>query len=40
VRGYPTTFFIDRSGVIRFFHIGQMSAADIDSFLRQLDEQP
>jgi peroxiredoxin len=40
VRGYPSTFFIDRNGVVRFFHIGQMSAADIDSFLRQLDKKP
>lgn len=40
VRGYPSTFFIDRRGVVRFFHIGQMSAADIDNFLRQMDAQP
>ena len=40
VRGYPTTFFIDRRGVIRAMYIGQMSEADIDHYLRQLDAQP
>ncbi|MCL4257191.1 MAG: TlpA family protein disulfide reductase [Anaerolineales bacterium] len=37
VRGYPTTFFIDAQGVIRFFHIGEMSAADIDNYLKQME---
>lgn len=40
VRGYPTTFFIDRRGVIRAMHIGQMSEADIDRYLQQMDAQP
>ncbi len=40
VRGYPTTFFIDAKGVVRFFHIGQMSEADIQSYLSQLGVQP
>lgn len=37
VRGYPTTFFIDAQGVIRFFHIGEMSTEDIDSYLKQME---
>ncbi|HRN50513.1 MAG TPA: TlpA disulfide reductase family protein [Anaerolineales bacterium] len=37
VRGYPSTFFIDAQGIIRFFHIGELSAADIDTYLRQMD---
>ncbi|UYN89303.1 MAG: redoxin domain-containing protein [Anaerolineales bacterium] len=37
VRGYPTTFFIDTKGVIRFFHIGEMTANDIDNYLKQME---
>lgn len=37
VRGYPTTFFIDTKGVIRLFHIGEMTAEDIDSYLQQME---
>jgi peroxiredoxin len=37
IRGYPTTFFLDATGVIRFMHIGQMSEADLDSFLERLE---
>lgn len=40
VRGYPTSFFVDAEGVIRFFHIGQMNEADLDSFLKQMEVQP
>lgn len=37
VRGYPTTFFIDARGIIRFFHIGEMTAEDIDNYLKQME---
>ncbi|MCW5873386.1 MAG: TlpA family protein disulfide reductase [Anaerolineales bacterium] len=37
VRGYPSTFFIDAQGIIRFFHIGELSAANIDNYLRQME---
>jgi len=37
VRGYPSTFFIDAQGIIRFFHIGELSAADIDMYLAQME---
>lgn len=37
VRGYPTTFFIDAQGVIRFFHIGEMTTQDIDNYLEQME---
>jgi thiol-disulfide isomerase/thioredoxin len=40
VRGYPTSFFIDRGGIVRFFHIGQMGEADIQSYLSQLEVKP
>ncbi len=40
VRGYPTTFFIDADGVIRFFHIGGMSEDVLDDYLSQLGVQP
>jgi cytochrome c biogenesis protein CcmG/thiol:disulfide interchange protein DsbE len=34
VLGYPTTFFIDRSGVIQIAHIGSMDEAQLDEYLR------
>lgn len=36
VRGYPTTFFIDQSGVIRFHHIGILSQDQFTSYLERL----
>lgn len=36
VRGYPTSFFIDADGIVRFFHIGEMNEADFQSFLAQM----
>lgn len=36
VFGYPTTFFIDGSGVIRVVHIGGMDAAQLDDYLREM----
>jgi cytochrome c biogenesis protein CcmG/thiol:disulfide interchange protein DsbE len=39
VRGYPTTFFIDRQGIIRAQHIGLLSEAQLDGYLSDLGIQ-
>jgi cytochrome c biogenesis protein CcmG/thiol:disulfide interchange protein DsbE len=36
VRGYPTTYFIDRNGTIQVQHIGIMYEDQMDSYLKQL----
>jgi peroxiredoxin len=36
VVGYPTTYFVDRSGVIQIAHIGSMDEAQLDKYLRQM----
>jgi peroxiredoxin len=36
VNGLPTTFFIDRSGNIAHFYIGQMSEADLEAGLAKI----
>lgn len=36
VLGYPTTFFVDESGTIRFQHVGLMSGDQIDGYLADL----
>ena len=36
VLGYPTTFFIDEEGTIRFQHIGLMSGGQLDEYLKQM----
>ena len=36
IRGYPTSYFLDREGVIRVVHIGVMSEAQLDGYLRDL----
>ncbi|HBX69579.1 MAG TPA: hypothetical protein DEH25_09420 [Chloroflexi bacterium] len=36
VRGYPTSFLIDREGILRVQHIGLMDAAELDGYLRDL----
>ncbi len=36
IRGYPTSYFLDREGVIRVVHIGVMSEAQLDGYLREL----
>lgn len=33
VRGYPTTFLVDREGVIRVQHVGLLSEAQLDAYL-------
>jgi peroxiredoxin len=36
VLGYPTTFFVDEQGTIRFQHVGLMSGAQIDGYLEDM----
>jgi len=36
VRGYPSTFIIDRQGVIQFVHIGLMTENQLDGYLTEL----
>jgi peroxiredoxin len=36
VLGYPTTFFVDRSGVIQFVHVGSMDEGQLDGYLREM----
>jgi peroxiredoxin len=36
VLGYPTTFFIDEAGTIRFQHIGLMSGGQLDEYLQEM----
>ena len=40
VRGYPTTFLIDREGVIREQHIGLLTGEQLDDYLRALGLEP
>jgi peroxiredoxin len=37
VRGYPTSFFVDRAGVIAIEHVGVMTDAQLASYLAKLD---
>ena len=37
VRGYPTTFFVDRTGMIAVEHVGVMTDAQLADYLTQLD---
>jgi cytochrome c biogenesis protein CcmG/thiol:disulfide interchange protein DsbE len=37
VRGYPSTFFIDTQGIIRVYHIGSMTADQLDSYLKMVN---
>jgi peroxiredoxin len=36
VVGYPTTYFVDRLGVIQIAHIGSMDEPQLDKYLRQM----
>lgn len=36
VRGYPTTFIVDRDGLIRTEHIGILSEANVSGYLADL----
>jgi thiol-disulfide isomerase/thioredoxin len=40
VRGFPTTFFIDSTGVIRRIKIGTLDSAEIESILRTMGATP
>ena len=37
ILGYPTSFFVDRDGVIRVHHIGVMTEQQLDRYLTELD---
>jgi peroxiredoxin len=36
VRGYPTSVFVDRQGIVRIVHIGLMTETQLDGYLAQL----
>lgn len=36
IRGYPTSFFLDASGVIRIVHIGVMTEGQLDDYLVEI----
>jgi len=36
VRGYPTSFFVDKAGTVRFQHIGILSEDQLDGYLQDL----
>ncbi len=36
IRGYPTTIFVDRAGLIKAIHIGGMSEGQLDGYLAGL----
>jgi peroxiredoxin len=40
VLGYPTTFFIDEQGTIRFQHVGLMSGGQLDEYLEEMGLTP
>jgi peroxiredoxin len=40
IRGYPTSFLVDANGIIRFFHIGEMTPEILDHYLAQLGVAP
>lgn len=33
VRGYPTSYFVDRSGMVRALHVGSMTERQLDDYL-------
>lgn len=40
VRGYPSSFFVDPDGIVRFFHIGEMSESVMDTYLAEMGVAP
>jgi len=36
IRGYPTTFFVDREGMINKLHLGPLTEAQLDGYLKDL----
>jgi len=37
IRGYPSSYFVDREGVVRVVHIGVMTEEQLDDNLKQID---
>jgi cytochrome c biogenesis protein CcmG/thiol:disulfide interchange protein DsbE len=40
VRGYPTSFFVDATGVIQILHLGELSAETLDAYLVEMGVHP
>lgn len=40
IRGFPTTFVLDRDGIVRAMHIGIMSQANLNGYLKQAGLNP
>jgi thiol-disulfide isomerase/thioredoxin len=40
LRGYPTTYFIDSQGVVRFRHIGMLTESQLEEYLGELGAIP
>ena len=36
VRGFPTTYFIDKDGILRSMHIGQLSEDLLDEYMKTI----
>jgi peroxiredoxin len=36
ILGYPTSFFVDREGIVRIMHIGIMDDSQMDQYLKQV----
>jgi thiol-disulfide isomerase/thioredoxin len=36
IKGYPTTYFLDKDGIIRFQHIGMLTEAQLTEYLGML----
>jgi peroxiredoxin len=36
VRGYPTSMFVDRSGIIQVVHVGALSEQQLDEYLQEM----
>jgi peroxiredoxin len=36
IRGYPTSYFVDSSGIIRVLHIGVMTEGQLDDYLAEI----
>jgi thiol-disulfide isomerase/thioredoxin len=39
LRGYPTSYFLDKDGIIRAIHIGQLSESQLNRYLLQVGVQ-
>jgi hypothetical protein len=36
VRGYPTSFLVDRTGIVRIHHIGLLTEGQLDKYLNEV----